>query len=93
MTNIATILNVVFLVIIGFGFLIGLMRGLNKSLIRLITILISVLVAIWVSGSLSNAVVKIDLSSLDLLKYEGQSASTIEEFLTLMMNVIISLFG
>ena len=85
MTNIATILNVVFLVIIGFGFLIGLMRGLNKSLIRLITILISVLVAIWVSGSLSNAVVKIDLSSLDLLKYEGQSASTIEEFLTLMI--------
>lgn len=78
-----------FLVCIILGFLFGWIRGFSKSLVRFIIVLAVTVLAFFVVPSLTNAVLKIDISKLNITIGEVQATTLGDLIIDLLENIPI----
>ncbi len=75
--SITLILNIIFIAMLGFGFLFGL-KGLKKSTSSLITFIVSLIVIIFLVGPVSNMILQININGQSL---ENTMSSAINSML------------
>ena len=67
-----------------FGFLWGLIRGLKKSTFRLSWIIVTAIICLFLTHTITNVLVGLDLSFIGL-EHNEQPVSTLSEYLQLIL--------
>lgn len=73
------IFNIVAVVLLGFGFLLGFWRGLRRALHRLIWIVVVTLLLFFTTSLIANVFMDIDVSGMNIV-ISGEKVTSIREF-------------
>ena len=86
-SSISAIIASVALVFLILGFLFGWMRGYQKSLTRLIIVLVVAVVAFFITPLLTNAVLTMDISGLNI-RINGDLITNVKDYVITMLKSI-----
>ena len=89
MEYVSMAINILFIVFLAFGFLLGLMRGLKKTLSRSIWVILTIVLLIPLSMSITSMLLKINIS----ITVEGQSCQNLYEALMVILKDAIFVEG
>lgn len=79
LSDYSMIFNIVVVVLLGFGFLLGFWRGLKRALHRLIWIVVVTLLLFFTTSLIANVFMDIDVSGMNLV-VSGEKVTSIREF-------------
>ena len=86
MEYVSLAINVLFLVFLALGFLIGFIRGLKKTLIRSVWIAVIVASLILLSMTVTSLIMKVEINYI----YQGVPCNTLKDFL---INILYGTLG
>lgn len=79
LSDYSMIFNIVAVVLLGFGFLLGFWRGLRRALHRLIWIVVVTLLLFFTTSLIANVFMDIDVSGMNIV-ISGEKVTSIREF-------------